>query len=856
METIKLSGIDRYPQAQDKGACQEIINLRFRDGSLVPVGKKKAIESSPGVPAAGLPNMFVVFIHTVDADTDPLGDVPHGKNYLGYQSSSGDIVTWEPSNPAGLTTIGNVGAGKESHISFTAIKNMVIVIDRVDKKIVYLLWKDSTYTFLSKKFPEMIPLTMLKRASVVTKRFNWISDNSPEAVYGTELTEMRKRGFDEGIVTWRLAYEMFDGSVVGHSAPQIMTLDPLGRILNIAIVDVGVWTLSMAGGKPYIQWANEGLGAEIMAELETSFKHIIKGVTLYMTKPIPSNNIRDIDKASDWQSSGATTGGLSSGVPYSQIQHQEIFYKYQTMTIEEIKTGNINLEPGDLNHWESREIMPQDDYTNHSISAAAKMVYNGRLMLGDITTKLFKGYTPDVWFSPKSGSAEIAQYKIIAYTTILTEEGIKKVACSSIGTYIATELICPVLISYPDGRATKIEIVKEATGTGIKHLIASYNLTRNPSHNVAQCLIQQEIPTPVYLNFAPAIPEVFTTPALRDTYTDSNVAKLSALNNPMQFPARNTYAVGLSKIVAFETSALAISQGQFGQYPVLVFTDSGMWAMELGGGGTTIQNVVPLNGFICNNPNSITKIDKSLIFSTKEGLIMLTGSEDVLISQPLRGDHNSPLQYNAEAELFSNYMDGTDLVRLGDSISKVDFSTFLANAKIGYDNIHRELIISNAYNGGYSYSYIYSLDNNTWTKISEKFKHFINDFPSCYGVRSDDRMVDLTTEDSMAVDTLIITREVNSDELVKLIRLGIKATIDADEAKITGMYLFGSVDSREWSLITGIQQSGSFNNPYVNRALMSFRYSIVMLAGNLRQSSHIHDVNIDLKFRYANKLIR
>jgi hypothetical protein len=852
METIKLSGIDRYPRANDKGACQEIINLRFRDGSLVPVGKKKAIESSPGVPAAGLPNMFVVFIHTVDADTDPTGDQPHGKNYLGYQSSSGNIVTWEPSNPAGLTIIGNIGEGKESSISFTAIKNMVIVVDRIDKKIVYLLWKDSTYTFLSKKFPEMIPLTITRRTTVVGKKFQWISDNSPEAVYGTELVEMRKRGFDEGIVTWRIAYEMFDGSVVGHSAPQIMTLDPLEKIISIAITGAAIYTLSMGGGKLTASWSNTGDGATIMNELETSFKHIIKGVTLYMTKPIPSNNIRDFDRGGDW----IPTGGLANGVPYSEIQHQEIFYKYQTLTIEEIKKGTVLLEPGDLNHWESREIMPQDDYTNHSISAAAKMVYNGRLMLGDITTKLFKGYNPDAWFTPKAGSVAIDPYKIITYTTILTEEGIKKVACPSTGIYTATELTCPVLISYPDGRATKIEIVKEDTVTGIKHLIASYNLTRNPSHNVSQCLIQAEIPTPVYLNFAPAIPDVFVTPVLKDTYTDSNVAKLSALNNPMQFPARNTYAVGLSRIVAFETSALAISQGQFGQYPVLVFTDSGMWAMELGGGGTTIQNVVPLNGFICNNPNSITKIDKSLIFATKEGLIMLTGSEDVLISQPLRGDHNSPLQYNAEAELFSNYMDGTDLVRLGDSISKVDFSTFLANAKIGYDNIHRELIISNTYNGGYAYSYVYSLDNNTWTKISEKFKHFINDYPSCYGVRSDDRMVDLTSEDSTAVDTLIITREVNSDELVKLIRLGIKASIDADEAKITGMYLFGSVDSREWSLITGIQQSGSFNNPYVNRALMSFRYSVVMLAGNLQQSSHIHDVNIDLKFRYANKLIR
>jgi hypothetical protein len=329
------------------------------------------------------------------------------------------------------------------------------------------------------------------------------------------------------------------------------------------------------------------------------------------------------------------------------------------------------------------------------------------------------------------------------------------------------------------------------------------------------------------------------------------MVKMSALNNPMQFPSKNTYLVGLSKILGFITNALPISQGQFGQFPILAFTDSGMWAMQLGQGGTVIETVVPLNEFICNNPGSITKVDKSILFSTNEGLILLQGAEDTLLSQPLRGTFGSPLLPNTEASAFLSHV---DLVQLTDLVSDADFNTYLAESNIGYDSKNRELIVSNAKHG---YSYVFSFASKAWTKITEKFKYFITDFPNSYGVTSgNNNIVDLTIEDSIAVDTLIISRPINYNEFVKVLRLGLKASIDADDNKVTGFYLFGSVDGRSWSFVTGIQQKGNFNNPYVNRALMSFKEAIIILAGNFNSKTYLNEINIDLKVKYANKTIR
>ena len=102
----------------------------------------------------------------------------------------------------------------------------------------------------------------------------------------------------------------------------------------------------------------------------------------------------------------------------------------------------------------------------------------------------------------------------------------------------------------------------------------------------------------------------------------------------------------------------------------------------------------------------------------------------------------------------------------------------------------------------------------------------------------------------------MITRPIHYGELLKINRLGMKASVDAISSKVAGLYMFGSVDGREWSMVTGIQKAGSFNNPYVNHSLMSFREAIIVVAGNYQSTTYMREVNVDLKAKYDNKKIR
>ena len=856
METIKIKGINRDPRNDEHGVCQEIINLRFKDGSWLPVGKKHTESSMAATQAS------IVFIHNVDPDTDP-SVTNKGKNFLGYNDVTGRIITWEPENPAVQTTIGTIDSGKSLYLSFIALKNIVVIIDREDNNLYYLIWKDSAYTFLNGKFPELVRLIPSATFGIQhTQSHNASGGDSFRAEYNTTLTGWRETGHDEGYTMVRYAYELYDGSIVCHSAPILMSLDPSGRHISTSSTGQPQFTLNMYGGK--VNYTDGSLETQaensiIFNQLQTTYKHIVKNIVFYMTKPVPSNRVNEMGWNNDLS---VFNSGLANGTPFSEASKQEIFYKVFSLTPLEASLrlglpGTIIIEAGNLNNYEGREIMPQDDFTHHNLSAGANMIYNGRLILGNITTRLFNGYCPDVLFTEVTSNT-IAAYYIDLYVRINTEEGEKNIARLGVHLYDQDTISCPAVISYPDIRASGIDVVKR-TVTGDNYLITTYGLSPANSNNFSYCLVQQDIDTPVTLDFDPGVPATYIIPDLtKNTYTDRNMSKLSGLNNPFVFPAKNSYLVGLNEILAFEVNAIPVSTGQFGQYPILVFTNSGMWSMELGSGEVVISNIVPLNDLICTNPSAITRAGNMIVFPTGEGLIALGGQTDALISQPLRGDYAS--QLISKTELSTVYLNHDSLVRLSPSLSSVDFSLYLENissvAGIAYDQNNRELIVSNP---AYNYSYVYSFTNNTWTKITDRFRYFIKDYPKTFGVDHENNLVDITTEDSGDVETLIITRPIYFDQLVKLMRLGLKSKIDLstdDPTRLTGLYMYGSFDGRNWNFITGIQKSGDFNNPYVNRSLMTFREVIIVFAAKLRSTSYIRDIVIDIKARFTNKPIR
>lgn len=69
-----------------------------------------------------------------------------------------------------------------------------------------------------------------------------------------------------------------------------------------------------------------------------------------------------------------------------------------------------------------------------------------------------------------------------------------------------------------------------------------------------------------------------------DTYTQPNILRVSELENPFVFPSEQTYTISNGEITGIATITAALSEGQFGEFPLYVFTEEGIWALQNGNG--------------------------------------------------------------------------------------------------------------------------------------------------------------------------------------------------------------------------------------------------------------------------------
>lgn len=187
----------------------------------------------------------------------------------------------------------------------------------------------------------------------------------------------------------------------------------------------------------------------------------------------------------------------------------------------------------------------------------------------------------------------------------------------------------------------------------------------------------------------------------------SNVIKYTPAYNPFSIPDINTLSVGKGEIKGVSTSAKALSQGQFGQFPLYAFCDDGIWALEVAGDGSYSAKQ-PISRDVCNNPDSITQVDGAVVFTTDQGLKLIQGSEVALLSAPMDGHNVDESIYfppyffqdtskNQEYEVFD---------RLVVNETR-DFRTILSTCKIAYDYPNRLLRIFPEGGGKW---YVYSLD--------------------------------------------------------------------------------------------------------------------------------------------------
>lgn len=324
-----------------------------------------------------------------------------------------------------------------------------------------------------------------------------------------------------------------------------------------------------------------------------------------------------------------------------------------------------------------------------------------------------------------------------------------------------------------------------------------------------------------------------------------SLIKVSEAENPLVFPASNSVQVGSSVIKAMAANTRPITEGQFGDAPLYVFTDEGTWMLMLSTEGV-YQARQPVNRDVCSNPKGILQIDDAVLFPTERGIMMQTGSTAKLITDALDGTVFDYMQLYKESY-------SRKILAVGNipepGIKYIPFRQFMKGADMIYDYYDGRIIV---FNPDCAYAYIYSLKSGLWGAMESNIKKRVNIYPESYAINGDRKIVDFYQ--SQPVDPIryfLCTRPmaIGSAEVYKTMFSCITRGYFRNASGKCGMALYGSNDLFKWFPI-----STSVNKFLRGMCGSPYKYFRLALIGSLLPEENLGGLSADYQERWQNKL--
>lgn len=315
---------------------------------------------------------------------------------------------------------------------------------------------------------------------------------------------------------------------------------------------------------------------------------------------------------------------------------------------------------------------------------------------------------------------------------------------------------------------------------------------------------------------------------------------VSEAQNPFIFP--HSYSFG-ADVLGAATTTKALSTGQFGQFPLYVFTTDGIWAMEIAADGSFVSKK-PLSRDVSLSNGCITPIEQAIVFTTDKGVMMLTGSDIQNISPNMLGKH-----YSMDTQL-QGVIDGSPF-RGVVSNDNAAFMDFMRNVQCAYDYTGQRLLF---FNNEKEYQYVYKINTATWHKTSvvipkHQSAHILNSYPDCYIATYEpdeySRLLNLSatleTDGATPMKGMIITRpfDLGYPDVRKVIKsIRIRGYYNRQDVKYI---LQGSMDGLNWGILPSLH-SGSFK-----------LFRLIIMA-DLGKDERISWVDVDFDVRFNNRL--
>ena len=284
----------------------------------------------------------------------------------------------------------------------------------------------------------------------------------------------------------------------------------------------------------------------------------------------------------------------------------------------------------------------------------------------------------------------------------------------------------------------------------------------------------------------------------------------SEVNNPFYFPVEGIATVGTGKIIAISTAAKALSQGQFGQFPLYAFTDEGVWALEVASNGSYIARQ-PITRDVILEGTEPLQMDSAVLFATDRGIMLLSGSQTQCISDSI----------NDKAPFNASLLPGMEQLHsmLGhkpDTCFPVGpFLKFVSGCGMLYDYVHQRVIV---YNPAYTYAYVFSLTSKEWGMMYSSIKEGINSYPEALAIDHNGALLNFSSYNSSSEplptksESVSLSRSEQTNDLlltrpVKLEAHDVLKTVDTviQQGRFRKGHvqsvLYGSRDLFDWHLI-------------------------------------------------------
>lgn len=432
--------------------------------------------------------------------------------------------------------------------------------------------------------------------------------------------------------------------------------------------------------------------------------------------------------------------------------------------------SDVNIIEDDVvSNLTEQEQLKVDDYYGWTKLVADKLfVYNSRINTIGLKRYPFKGF--NFFTENKTPGGYSYEYFVHIVTT-------------DIDTWVKSDKndnVDPIVFSgwlyYPDPNAKEM-LIRRVDGTGTfgwrvslsqhKMLNGAYSFANLPhsSKNISISSIN--------------------VPDVTGGYEDLNSQIFtSVVNNPFVFEASGDNTVGTGKILGIIANTEAVSQGQFGQYPLMVFTDEGIYGMSVNSEGLYSASY-PISREVSNENSPLVPTDRLVFFTSKKGLMAASGGSVACMSEQLKGRTSN----------------GADITSEG------RFLDFIKDCMIAYD--YRDSLLR-IYNKSKSYQYIYNMVDKTFSVVSNNdvfVKAVVNDYPDNLIQDTEGNVYTLTGkpdvfDDDRLYSGEIITRplKLGGSMILKSIR-DIKHLCDTINGTLQ-LEIFGSNDCREWTQLT------------------------------------------------------